>query len=232
MDKFLIVFKSGNRKTGPILITTSPRATCPFACPLRKGSASEQAGVCYAEHGHLGHWLWARLDRTPVGGSFGNNIRVWSFEDLLGVIRNLPPDTMWRHNQAGDFPSEDRVTICRERVRRLMAANDGRRGFTYTHFDVIDNEANRATIKEANDNGFTVNLSADSIEEADQLADLEIAPVTTVVPATQMTNMATPKGQKVVICPAIVNDNVSCATQRKAIIAFPVHGPFAHKVVA
>jgi hypothetical protein len=40
MNTFLITFKSGNRKTGPILVTTSPRATCcPIACPLRENDS-------------------------------------------------------------------------------------------------------------------------------------------------------------------------------------------------
>ena len=57
MDKYLITFTSSNPITGPMLVTTSPRATCPSICPLR-GSA------CYAERGYLGGFIWKGLDDT------------------------------------------------------------------------------------------------------------------------------------------------------------------------
>jgi hypothetical protein len=237
LDKYLIVSKSANRKTGPIMMTTSPRATCPLACPFRKDADESTARVCYAEHGHLGHWMWNALDRTPVGATFGNHIPVCGFDNLLEIVRKLPEGTLWRHNQAGDLQSTDRIKIDRERLKRLTAANKGRRGFTYTHYDVIDNLANRQAIQKANDCGFTINLSANSLTEADSLADLGIAPVTAVVPSTIMANTTTPKGRKVVICPAITHTNITCATcglcarQRDCIVAFPAHGPAKEKVV-
>jgi len=43
-------------------------------------------------------------------------------------------------------------------------------------------DQNAVAIKCANQNGFTVNLSADSIEEADELVSLETGPVATVLP--------------------------------------------------
>jgi hypothetical protein len=231
MERFIITHKSGNRITGPIMITTSPRSSCPLACPLRKSGESKEAGVCYAEHGHLGHYIWTGLDRTEAGKKISGRIPVYSFDDLLTTVRNQPPATLWRHNQAGDLPSDDQVTISRGRLRRLTAANRGRRGFTYTHFDVMNNEENRIAIAEANRDGFTINLSADTLTEADQLAALNIAPVTVVVPAGTMENTATPDGRKVIICPARTQDNVTCATcglcqrLRSVIIAFPALGP-------
>src|SRR5882672_5442496 len=132
MERFLITHKSGNRITGPIMITTSPRATCPRACPFRKGGTTPEAGVCYAEHGHLGHYIWTGLDRTPSGRKISGRIPVYSFEQLLALVENLPTGTLWRHNQAGDLPSDDQETISRERLRKLTEANTGRKGFTYT----------------------------------------------------------------------------------------------------
>jgi hypothetical protein len=128
VDKFLITLKSGNRITGPIMITTSPRSSCPTACPLRKDGDSPEAGVCYAEHGHLGHYIWNGLDKTPAGQKISNRIPVYSFDDLLEVVRAQPEGTLWRHNQAGDLPSADRITIDRARLQRLTAANTGRHG--------------------------------------------------------------------------------------------------------
>ena len=51
MDKFLITRTSENPITGPIMVTTSPRVTCPLTCAFRKGGRTPTAGLCYAEHG-------------------------------------------------------------------------------------------------------------------------------------------------------------------------------------
>lgn len=235
MERFLIAFNSGNRITGPILITTSPRSSCPLACPLRKGGTGEEAGVCYAEHGYLGHYIWTGLDRTQAGQKISGRIPVYSFDELLAIVRNQPPNTLWRHNQAGDLPSDDQVTISRPRLMALTSANSGRRGFTYTHFDMLSNEENRLAVADANANGFTINLSADTLAEADQLAALDIAPVSVVLRSDMMNNTETPEGRTVVICPAITHENVTCATcglcqrQRSTIIGFPAHGPAKEK---
>ncbi len=231
MDKFIIVQKSGNRITGPIMVTTSPRNTCPLACPLRKNGTTPEAGVCYAEHGHLGHYIWNGLDKTAAGKMISGRIPVYSFTDLLSAIREQPEGALWRHNQAGDLPSADQKTVDRKKLQSITKANAGRRGFTYTHFDVVKNSANHAAVKEANENGFTVNLSADTLDEADELADTKCAPVTVVVPASVTENTTTPRGRKVIICPARVREDINCSTcglcarQREAIIAFPALGP-------
>ena len=184
MDKFLITRKSANPITGPIMETTSPRATCPNACPFRKTASGTAAGFCYAEHGALGGYVWTLLDRTPAGGTFQNgHIKVYGFDELLYVIRSLPPGSLWRHNVAGDLPSNNKVTIDRAALRAITDANKGRRGFTFTHYDVLTNLANRQAVEEANKNGFAVNLSGNNLEQADQLADLRIAPVTVILPA-------------------------------------------------
>ena len=237
MEKFLITPKSHNRVTGPIMITTSPRRTCPHACPLRKASNGVSAGACYAEHGFLGGFIWTTLDKLPVGGRFKQGqIKVHSRDDLLTAIRALPEGTLWRHNQAGDLASADAVTIDRSSLNTIVAANMNRRGFTYTHYDVETNKENRQAVKAANDNGFTINLSANSLDHADRLAALEIAPVTVVLPATATENTVTPEGRKVIICPARKREGVTCktcgicATLRKAIVAFPAIGKGAPRI--
>jgi hypothetical protein len=230
--------KSGNRITGPILMTTSPRATCPTACPFRRNADSSEAGLCYAEHGHLGHYIWTGLDKTGPGKKISGRIPVYSFDDLAAVIRAQSDGTLWRHNQAGDLPSRDGRTIDRARLLTLTDANLGRRGFTYTHFDVMANRPNRDAIREANKRGFTINLSANTLDEADALAVLDCAPVTVVLPANQDMNTTTPQGRKVVICPARTTDGITCANcgicavpHRKAIIGFPALGPARAKKV-
>ncbi len=237
MQKFLITQKSQNPITGPIMVTTSPRNTCPLNCPLRKSGNTAMAGACYAEHGMLGGFLWTPLDRTPVHGSFQKGrIKVRSFDELLEAIRNLPPAAIWRHNQAGDLPTHDQVAIDGIALQQLVQANRGRNGFTYTHFDVIEHAGNRAAIKQANAQGFTINLSGNSLRHADALADTKCAPVTSVVPSHQTSNTTTPAGRKVVICPARTHKDVTCsscrlcARQRDFVITFPALGRGRSKI--
>ena len=237
MDKFLITRRSANPITGPIMVTTSPRFTCPLACPFRKGGVDPLAGLCYAEHGALGGFIWTLLDRTPASGSFQNgNIRVYGFDELLYLIRALPPASMWRHNVAGDLPSNNKTTIDRAALRAIVEANKGRRGFTFTHYDVLTNLANRQAIAEANRDGFTVSLSANSLAHADELADLRIAPVAVVLPAGATENVRTPNGRTVVICPINTHPGTTCAScglcsrQRSTIVGFPASGGLKHKL--
>ena len=231
MYRFIITRRSANPKTGPMMVTTGEKRTCPIACPLRKEAGTDTAGACFAEHGFIGTFLWKELVRTEAGDSFKNGqIRVYGFDDLLHAIRSLPSESLWRHNQAGDLPSDDQVTINTKMVRALVDANRGRRGFTYTHFDVIRNATNRRIVAEANANGFTINLSANDLHHADQLAATKCGPVASVVGFDETANTRTPAGRKVVICPATQSTKVNCKncglcyTHRKAIVAFPAHG--------
>lgn len=120
----------------------------------------------------------------------------------------------------------------------MAKANAGRRGFTYTHHKAT--APNRAAIAEANAAGFTVNLSGNTLEHADTLAELGAGPVVCVLPAD--TNGAdtpvlqTPAGRTVSVCPATYRDDVTCATcqlcqrqDRKCIVGFPAHGAGARK---
>jgi hypothetical protein len=236
MDKFLVTRRSGNTFTGPIMVTTSPRFTCPRVCPFKKGADGSLAGVCYAEHGALGGFIWTLLDRTPVGRTVMNGTRIYGFDELLYMVRSLQPGALWRHNVAGDLTSNNRSTIDRAALRALVDANTGRRGFTFTHYDVLTNLANRAAIQEANKNGFTINLSGNSLTHADELADLRIGPVTVILPANTKQNTKTPNGRTVVICR---NDahGVTCAdcglcarSSRSTIVGFPATGGFQHRV--
>jgi hypothetical protein len=82
---------------------------------------------------------------------------------------------LWRHNQAGDLPHKG-GTIDQTLVPRLVKANSGRRGFTYTHHNVAQHKANRELVAWAVGQGFTINLSGNTLAHADQLADLGVAP--------------------------------------------------------
>jgi hypothetical protein len=236
VDKFLVVAKSGNSFTGPIMVTTSPRFTCPLSCAFRKHGHGPYDGLCYAEHGAIGGFLWSLLDRTEAGLKIMNGVRVQGLEELLYAIRSQPKNALWRHNVAGDFPSNDRKTVDRSALRAIVEANSGRRGFTFTHYDVLTNEANRNAIEEANRNGFTVNLSGNSLQHADELCDLGIGPVTTILPANACQNTTTPKGRRVVVCTNTTH-GVTCAqcglcarATRSTIVGFPATGGLKHRV--
>lgn len=210
-----ITMKSRNAKTGPIPVSTTTFDTCPDACPLR-------ANGCYAEHGPLGmHW------RKVTEGKTGQ-----SWESFCDVVASMPADTLWRHNQSGDLPG-NRIAIDSEALASLVKANAGKRGFTYTHYNMAI-AGNLEAVKHANKHGFTINLSANSLRHADALASYGL-PVVTVLPSTvdgaTTPSVTTPQGNKVVVCPATYRDGISCATcklcavrDRKVIIGFPAHG--------
>jgi hypothetical protein len=137
---------------------------------------------------------------------------------------------LWRHNQGGDLAGEgDSLDV--KALTELVSANMGKRGFTYTH-KPLTGKGDKAAIMYANHNGLTINLSGNSLAHADTLADLNIAPVTVVIPHDDNKRIQyTPKGRKVVTCPATYKDNVSCAdcklcaiAFRDCIVAFPAHG--------
>ena len=218
---FHITPKSKNAKVGKIPTTTSTATTCPSACPFRDNG-------CYAENGPLKlHWL------KVTKGERGDD---WS--TFLDKIKELPAGSKWRHNQAGDLPG-DTQDLDSTKCADLARANEGKRGFTYTHYDVLDNFQNAIIVNSMNNLGFTVNVSANNLDHADKLCDLNIAPVATVLPIEQTTNTVTPKGRKVVVCPATYKDDVSCADcmlcekrDRKVIVGFPAHGTAKKKAAA
>jgi hypothetical protein len=204
--------KSNNAKTGPIPVSTTSSESCPESCPLK-------SLVCYAFTGwHLRmHWE-----------SVTKGIRGVPFAEFLSLITALPIGQLWRHNQAGDLPGVGQ-RIDRTKLRALTKANEGKFGFTYTHKPPTT--ANLAAIKEANEGGFTVNLSADSLDQADAYVALQVGPVVVTLPEDQRKPFRTPSGTYVAICPAVISDTVTCATcgmcakrARSSVIGFPVHG--------
>lgn len=234
--KFLITPKSGNKKVGPIMVTTSPRTSCPDACPFRR----DNTGGCYAEAFPLA-LFWTALDNGAPGATVAvsakQNVRVHTLADLCDAITSQPIGALWRHNQAGDLIPDASGDICRETLAIIADANTGRRGFTYTHHDIVTNARNREAIRAANKSGFTINLSANNLAHADKLAALNVGPVVTTLPHDASTNTTTPAGRKVVICPATQREGISCATcqlcqraSRDCIVGFPAHGPNKRKV--
>lgn len=213
--KVRLTARSSNRKTGPIPVSTTHATSCPSACPLKKNG-------CYASGGPLA-LVWAKVGEVGV---------EWT--EFCDSVRKFPARQLWRHNQAGDLPGEDN-RIDAGQLAALVQANTGRRGFTYTHKPVLPEdgdhwEANREAVQSANQSGFTINLSANSLAHADRLAALGIAPVVSIVPEDTPVRFTTPGGRRGIVCTAQVRDDVSCSTcgicaqQRDVIVGFRPHG--------
>ena len=204
--------KSANTKTGPIPVNTTSADTCPPTCSLKESG-------CYANGGPLGlHW------RAVSSGQRGTD-----WDTFCEKIAELPEGTLWRHNQAGDLPGS-RGLIDRAKLNQLVEANRGRRAFSYTHYEPSRGK-NAEAIRKANENGFTVSCSANNLEDADRLAEMNVGPVVTLVEEGASRTLRTPAGRKVVICPAQLRDGVMCAScglcavaDRKVIIGFLPHG--------
>jgi hypothetical protein len=211
MSNIHYTIASNNSKTGPMLVTTTSADTCPKDCPFNGHG-------CYAQLGPiLIHWR--KVDN-------GERAKEWN--DFLHAIRKQQKGSLWRMNQAGDLPGIDNH-IDEDKLNDVIHANRGRCGFTYTHKALT--ETNKALIKDANDRGFTINLSANDLNDADEKASLGIAPV--VVPISSKSEewpTHTPGGKRVVVCPNSTKD-LSCAecglcqkVNRKSIVGFPAHG--------
>ena len=220
--QYHFVAVSGNSKTGPIPVVTSTSNTCPDTCALKTSG-------CYAKTGMV-RMYWQRLDNGLLGVDI---------DSLCARISALPKGQLWRMNIAGDLAHINQW-ISSTRLFALIDANQGKRGFTYTHHIVQGDSTaakhNRSLIKQANNEGFTVNLSADNLKHADALMQLNIGPVVTLLAESIDTPIKTPAGHTVVQCPAVSSDTLTClhcklcaVPDRKTIIGFPVHGTGKNK---
>jgi len=215
-----LTIKSTNAKTGPIPVSTTSMKSCPSTCPFK-------ANGCYADSGPLRlHWQ-----------KVTNKLRGMPWSQFCKEIAKLPEGSLWRHNQAGDLP-HTAGTINTKKLLKLINANSGRKGFTYTHHDVLTNPTNSLAIWASNTSGFTVNLSANTIDEADELYNLHIAPVAVTLHSGETRkSFRSPNDVRIVTCPATLRDDVTCEScglcaiaTRRCIVGFPSHGTSKRKV--
>ena len=202
--------KSSNAKIGPMPSTTSSKLTCPPSCPLIGNG-------CYASAGFFTRVHWDKVS----SGERGTDI-----DGFTAKIAKLKPDTIWRHNVAGDLIGSDDV-IDREALQAITLANTGKRGFTYTHYP-LSKPGNLESLIEANNGGFTVNASCNSPQEALDLHKTTSLPLVSIVPSDYWA-----KGNKrgpIVRCPAEYKDT-NCKEcklcqrgDRSVIVGFTVHG--------
>lgn len=211
--RFHLTPKSANRKTGPIPVSTSSAATCPSVdvCPFKENG-------CYALGGPLAlHW------RAVTAGERGT---LWG--GFLAAIAALPHGQLWRHNQAGDL-YRPATKLGRVMLDALVAANRGRRGFTYSHHRRTP--AVVQAFKAATANGFTVNASCHSEGQADAAMANGLRAVFVVPAGESRVSWQTEGGNRAVVCPAQRLEAMDCATcqlcQRRpanVAIAFKAHG--------
>jgi hypothetical protein len=209
---------SSNTQLGPIPASTTEKASCPSTCPLKE--------VCYANF-HFQGAAWKKVAEKGM---------LWS--EFISKVRRIAPGAIWRHNVSGDLPKDGEGNIDQQKVRQLVVANRGRKGYTYTHHLLTDDNLN--IIKEANNNGFTISASCESVDVADSVMTKHGIPAVAVVPSTESRRFfTTTNGRKVVVCPAKIHDNVNCATcgicsnpDRTFIVAFPAHGTAKKKTDA
>lgn len=206
--KYHFVKQSANSKTGPIPVTYSQRETCPPSCPHYRSD-------CYAED------YYTRMSWDKVAQRGG------SLDQLCESVAALPEGQLWRFNVAGDLPGAGE-TVDAAALGEIVAANRGRRGFTYTHKKTAEGLYWSA---QATRWGFTVNLSADDAGDADLLAEADSGPVCCIVPSDTPEKSYTPAGRTIIICPAQTRDNVTCEScglcaraDRAVIVGFRAHG--------
>lgn len=199
----------GNAKTA-MLTSTSSSDTCPDNCPLKvKG--------CYAKSGPIA-MVWKKVSD-----------RIWEtpLPEFLNRIKMLPSGSLWRFNQSGDLPGINN-DIDENTLRAIVNANKGRKGFGYSHKPLT--EKNERIIREANINGFTINISVETLERVDSIIDIGL-PVVVILPENSNKIVKTPKGRNVLVCPQQRNPLETCARcglcqnkDRTYAIGFIAHG--------
>ncbi len=160
-----------------------------------------------------------------------------SWAAFCDEIAQLPAGQLWHHNHQGDLPGDPlALELDAEPLERLLRANRGKRAFSFTRYHPQYGH-NADLIAAANQQGFTLNLVADSLTEADELLGWQVAPVVVKVPEDTRQLLHTPAGNPVVRCPQKFRPGVTCATcQRcahyhyhrpdrdRSIVAFPIPG--------
>lgn len=215
MFNFSFTAKSGNEKTGPIAVTRTDKRSCPDSCPL-KGAG------CYAEGGPV-MIHWKKLDTAGL-----------SLKQLCDSIKTIVDGALWRHNESGDLPGyNDKIDT--KQLNMIVDANKGKRGFTYTHYPLVQH--NIKAIVNAVKKGFTINASLNNLFEISSVKHLNI-PKVVILPDNAPIKFEY-DGVPVMACPAQIKDGITChkcglcqKPDRKMIIGFYPHGFRKNKVKA
>ncbi len=199
----------GNTKLGAATRAslTDPES-CPDSCPLLSRG-------CYAK---------------PLRGMLQWGKERLSLAELCAKLAALRPGTAFRHNVAGDLTSVAEVHTLARAVRKAKLV-----AWTYTHNRKLSRASLRAAARKG---GIAVNVSCDTLQDAECAA--ASGPAVAIVDASYGEPGApvawrTDSGARVVVCPAARQDRwpgMTCERcrlcaryDRKAIVAFPAHGP-------
>ena len=229
-----ITKKSSNRKIGNIPCSITEESSCSPTCPFINSG-------CYAKTGPVS-WHWKKI-------SNGTQSNLTNWGGLCSFVENLKDGQLMRINVAGDLIHKDGV-INQDALKQLVKANKNKRAWTYTHHKM--NRQNFEAIEQANKNGFTINLSTESLPVADRVIDLNLPAVTVISDKNNYLKpykgsdnrtyykvtkqLKTPKGRKIVVCPAQTKESVTCekcqlcTKQRDFPVAFVAHGNQVKKV--
>ena len=229
-----ITKKSSNRKIGNIPCSITEESSCSPTCPFINSG-------CYAKTGPVS-WHWKKISNGTQ-----SNLTNWS--GLCSFLKDQKPGQLMRINVAGDLLHQNGV-IDQQALSQLVKANKNKKAWTYTHHKM--SRDNFEAVKHANENGFTINISTESLPVADRVIDLNLPAVTVIQSDNKAltpfkgsdnrtyykTNkpIKTLKGRKVLICPAQQNEKVNCSTcklctkNRAFVIAFVAHGNQVKKV--
>lgn len=216
--KYSFTIQSSNKKTGPIPVTRTDKTSCAPGCAfLNQG--------CYAQSGPTNiHW-------TRLTNGTGYNL-----DEFCQSIRSLKKGKLWRHNEAGDLPHIAGV-IDQESLQKITLANMGRKGFTYTHHEL--NKENILSLQMANDHGFTVNVSCETLDQVKVAHEHRLPAVIVVVPDYWQGKKIVKHscGTTMVRCPAetmTINCNECRLCQNKnrhSVVGFTAHGIYKNKII-
>jgi len=215
MINYSFVKVSQNKKVGPMPVVMASRNTCPPSCEMMES--------CYAKFSFTGiHWR--KLDDKGL-----------DFDTLLNKIGTIAKRAIWRYGIAGDLPG-DGTTLDVDKMSALAKANKGKHGYAYTHYPVT--KENVGTLAMVNARGFTVNLSANNLDQVDDYIKTGL-PVVTVLPQDAPDVSYTEQGNKVVVCPQQQNPEITCQQceicakpERNYVIGFKAHGTSKKKAEA
>jgi hypothetical protein len=179
--------KARNRKLGQMASIYAPKATCPPQCPLM--------AVCYARHG-----LCAMVAARYATQCFGEVL-----DGITSVHEGLP----WRWGTLGDLPGVGDA-IDESKLRAIIARNEHRLGYAYTHKPLTPR--NLSLIQLANMQGFTINVSVESLSQVDAMNVLGL-PCTVVVSSHMGSwrKIKTEAGSLILRCPAEYS-KIQCIT--------------------
>lgn len=215
------VRRSRNDKVGPLFCVSADPTTCPPGCPLRGDRG------CYGQN-YRARRAWQLL---------ADGTRGETFERTLERIEVIPDGETYRYGDVGDLPGRGN-RISARMLHQLARASQRKDVISYTHKPVLGSSQvarkNRELVRWANDHGFTVNLSALGVGQADALHQLDIAPVFVALRSDQPIPKRTPAGVPIVWCPS-QKGTAQCATcckgrpwcaqaDRTPIIAIRSHG--------